>query len=164
MSMTPYERLGGEAAVRRLTDCFYDLMDADPKYAALRAIHHEEMAMIRGKLFKFMSGWLGGPGLYEEEYGHPRLRQRHMPFVVNVQLRNEWVACFAQAMAECGVEQSLAEELLLPVFTLGDWMRNQDEPQHAPPTPPMGMSPAERLPELKALLAEFGIGGYFTAA
>jgi truncated hemoglobin YjbI len=77
---TPYARLGGEVAVRALVDRFYDLMDLELQYAQLRAVHGSDLASARDKLFWFLSGWLGGPSLYIERFGHPRLRARHLPF------------------------------------------------------------------------------------
>ncbi|MBL8304434.1 MAG: cyanoglobin, partial [Ideonella sp.] len=73
---SPYERLGGDAGVRALVDRFYDLMDIEPAYTGLRAIHPESLDGSRDKLHWFLSGWLGGPALYEERFGHPRLRAR----------------------------------------------------------------------------------------
>src|SRR5688572_13176993 len=79
MPETPYEWFGGEAKVREVVDRFYDLMDLEPKYAALRAAHGTELAHARDKLYWFLCGWLGGPSHYEDRFGHPRLRMRHMP-------------------------------------------------------------------------------------
>ena len=88
-------------------------------------MHGEDMTLIREKLYEFFSGWLGGPQLFVEKYGHPQLRARHMPFAVNVQVRNEWIACFAQAMSELDIDKVLAEPVLIQVFAMADWCRNQ---------------------------------------
>ena len=74
---TPYELIGGEEAVRALVERFYDLMELDPDFAKLRAVHGSTLEHAREKLFMFLSGWLGGPGLYTERFGHPMLRARH---------------------------------------------------------------------------------------
>ena len=74
MAMNPYERLGGEQGVRDLVDRFYDLMDTLPEAKQIRDLHPADLTESRDKLFKFLSGWLGGPSLYINEYGHPRLR------------------------------------------------------------------------------------------
>ena len=84
---TPYELLGGEAAVRRLVDLFYDHMDRDPAAADIRALHAQSLRASRDKLFLFLSGWLGGPNLYVERYGHPMLRRRHLPFPIGIRER-----------------------------------------------------------------------------
>ena len=71
---TPFEWIGGESRVRALVDRFYDLMDLEPAYSALRASHGSTLDEARNKLFWFLCGWLGGPAHYVERFGHPRLR------------------------------------------------------------------------------------------
>jgi hemoglobin len=77
--ITPYELLGGESTVRAFVDRFYDLMDEVPEYFVIRKLHPADLGGSREKLFMFLSGWLGGPQLYVEKYGHPMLRARHLP-------------------------------------------------------------------------------------
>ncbi len=122
---TAYEWLGGEGRVRALVDRFYDLMDLEPGYAELRAVHGETLESARDKLFWFLSGWLGGPDLYIERFGHPRLRARHMPFRIGIRERDQWLACMAQAMREVEVDPELAARLETSFYQTADWMRNQ---------------------------------------
>lgn len=98
--LTPYEAIGGEAAVRRLVDAFYDAMDRQPEAAAVRALHPKSLAGSREKLFWWFSGWLGGPQLYFEKRGHPRLRMRHMPFAIDRAGADAWMFCMYQALDE----------------------------------------------------------------
>jgi len=123
---THYVRLGGEARVRELTDRFYDLMELEPTYAGIRALHAIDLAHARDKLFWFLSGWLGGPQLYVERFGHPRLRGRHMPFTIGESERDQWMACMVQAMDELGVESALRQELRAAFFKTADFMRNRE--------------------------------------
>lgn len=122
---TPFEQLGGEAAVRALVDRFYDLMDLEPAYAVLRAAHGSTLDDARDKLFWFLCGWLGGPNHYIERFGHPRLRARHLPFSIGQQERDEWLACMFQAMQEREVPAALRERLETSFFQTADWMRNR---------------------------------------
>ena len=122
---TPYAGVGGEAAVRALVDRFYDLMDLEPNYSALRAVHGSDLSAARDKLFWFLSGWLGGPSEYTDRFGHPRLRMRHMPFAIGILERDQWLACMQQAMTESGVNPVLRERLAQSFFQTADWMRNQ---------------------------------------
>ena len=124
----PYDMIGGEAAVRKLIDRFYDLMDEAPEYYAVRRLHPEDLSGSREKLFMFLSGWLGGPPLYVEKHGHPMLRARHLPFAIGTTERDAWLACMKQAMEECGVEEKLREWLLQSLSGTADWMRNVREP------------------------------------
>lgn len=121
---TPFEWLGGEAAVRELVDRFYDLMDLEPAYRELRATHHDTLDTARDKLFWFLCGWLGGPQHYQNRFGHPRLRMRHLPFKIGVQERDQWLACMDQAMQETGVPMDLRQRLGQSFFQTADWMRN----------------------------------------
>lgn len=122
---TPFEWLGGEARVRELVERFYDLMDLEPSYAALRATHGPSLEEAREKLFLFLCGWLGGPNHYVERYGHPRLRMRHLPFSIGIRERDEWVICMNQAMLEVQVPDELRERLLRSFMQTADWMRNR---------------------------------------
>lgn len=106
---TPYQLMGGEASVRLLANRFYDIMESAPQTKELYAIHPQPLHNIRQKFFEFLSGWLGGPPLFEEKYGHPRLRARHLPFTVNQQLRDQWMFCMDQALDEV-VEHQLVRE------------------------------------------------------
>lgn len=122
---TPYEWVGGEAAVRRLVDRFYDLMDLEPAYAELRALHPSTTEGSRDKLFWFLSGWLGGPAHYTDRFGHPMLRARHLPFAIGIKARDQWMDCMKQAMRECELDPVLVQRLEESFFKTADWMRNQ---------------------------------------
>jgi hemoglobin len=121
----PYELVGGEAALRRLVDRFYDLMDSVPEYYGIRKLHPADLAGSRAKLFMFLSGWLGGPGLYVEKYGHPRLRARHLPFAIGIAERDAWMSCMEQAMRDIGLDEALRAGLREAFFGTADWMRNR---------------------------------------
>ena len=128
MSDNPhYDRIGGEQKIRELVDRFYDLMDAREDTQPLRQMHAKDLRVSRDKLFMFLSGWLGGPQLYTEKYGHPRLRQRHMPFEVDSAARDQWMNCMIQAMEDVGIEEGIRQELEAAFFKTADFMRNQPE-------------------------------------
>ena len=122
-----YKLMGGEIALRRLVDCFYDLMDEDPDYFGIRKLHPEELNSSRDKLFMFLSGWTGGPSLYIEKYGEPRLRSRHLPFSIGIAERDQWLSCMNRAMEEIGLEMQLRKSLTLAFEQTADFMRNQPE-------------------------------------
>ncbi len=122
---TAFEWVGGEAAVRCLVDRFYDLMDLEPAYAGIRALHPQDMVESRNKLYWFLCGWLGGPSLYVERFGHPRLRARHLPYAIGMSERDQWMACMLQAMREQGLPDNLIERLLESFYNTADWMRNK---------------------------------------
>lgn len=119
-----YERLGGEAGVRRLVDRFYDLMDTLPEAAVIRALHPADLAGSREKLFMFLSGWLGGPPLYIEKHGHPRLRARHLPFPIGEAEGNAWMLCMEHALSEFELDSMLRDQLLHSLRQTANHMRN----------------------------------------
>ena len=121
---SPYGLIGGEPVVRKLVDRFYDLMDEDPDFFAIRQLHPATLGSSRDKLFKFLLGWLGGPPLYEQEFGHPRLRARHLPYAIASAERDQWMACMMRAMADVGLEENLRKRLAQSFFQTADWMRN----------------------------------------
>jgi len=121
---TAFALIGGEPAIHALVERFYDLMDLEPGYAALRAVHGTDLTSAREKLYWFLCGWMGGPQHYVERFGHPRLRMRHMPFKVGILERDQWLACMDQAMGEVQVHPVLRERLQASFFQTADWMRN----------------------------------------
>jgi hemoglobin len=120
-----FTRLGGEGGVRALVDRFYDLMDLEPAFSGVRALHPADMAGSRDKLFWFLCGWLGGPNHYVERFGHPMLRARHLPYAIGIKERDEWMACMTQAMQEQQIDTALAAQLAQALYGTADWMRNR---------------------------------------
>jgi hemoglobin len=123
---TPYQMMGGESVVRALVNRFYDLMDESPDFYGIRKLHPESLDGSREKLCMFLTGWLGGPALYVEAFGHPRLRARHMPFAIGVSERDQWMACMTTALVDVGVVPTLRERLVASFANTADWMRNKE--------------------------------------
>jgi len=117
--------LGGIEQIRALVERFYDVMDGDPQAASLRAMHPQELAGSREKLFMFLAGWTGGPQLYIERYGHPKLRARHLPFAIDETARDQWMYCMVRAMHDIGVEEPVMTKLAEALWGVADFMRNQ---------------------------------------
>ena len=127
--MTPYEEIGGEAGVKALVDRFYAWMDELEDTQHLRKMHPQNLATSREKLFWFLSGRLGGPQLFVERRGHPRLRARHLPFAIDEQARDQWMLCMRKAMAEnTSLSTETREKLDEALWRLADHMRNTTAP------------------------------------
>ncbi|MDG1074395.1 MAG: group II truncated hemoglobin [Methylophilaceae bacterium] len=126
---TFFALLGGEASgtaqLRLLVDTFYDIMDTDSKAVQLRAIHAADLTEAREKLFMFLTGWTGGPQLYIERYGHPRLRARHMPFAIGETERDQWMYCMISAMHKIEIKEPILTKLATQLYGVADFMRNQ---------------------------------------
>lgn len=122
---TVFEHIGGADKVRELVDRFYDLMDLEPEFGVLRALHPTPLDGSRDKLYWFLCGWLGGPDMYIERFGHPRLRARHLPYAIASVERDQWLRCMAWAMQDVGIDEALQERLMHSFFQTADWMRNK---------------------------------------
>ena len=106
---TPFEAIGDEAGVRALVDGFYDQMDRNPAFAALRAIHAEDLGPMREPLTDWLSGWMGGPAVYAQRHpGRPCIMSAHAPFRFDAALADQWLACMRLALAEAAMPQDWA--------------------------------------------------------
>ena len=123
-----YERIGGAEKVRALVQRFYQIMDELPESYGIRKLHPEDLQGSEDKLFKFLSGWMGGPQLFVEEYGHPMLRQRHMPFSIGSSERDQWLMCMKQALQDVVEDEALRTELNASFAKVAEHMRNRVEP------------------------------------
>jgi hemoglobin len=126
-SPTIYQMIGGDTKLRELVDRFYDLMDLEPEFALIRQLHPAVLDGSRDKLYWFLSGWSGGPNLFIEKFGHPRLRKRHIPFAIGIAERDQWVKCMDMAMTDVGTAPALQQHLLQSFMQTADWMRNRQE-------------------------------------
>ena len=124
---TAYVLIGGAESIRQLVDRFYDLMELEPAYAVIRQLHPADLSSSRDKLYLFLTGWMGGPDLYQEKYGHPKLRARHLPFPIGSIERNQWLDCMQRAMDEVAVDAPLKARLHESFFATADWMRNKPD-------------------------------------
>lgn len=120
---TPYEEMGGADEVLALAEAFYDVIAEESP--TLQAMLPANTTNTRRKLAMYLSGWLGGPPLYEEKWGHPRLRMRHMPFTIRTFEAEEWMRCMRLAMDRTGVAEPLRTFLDERFGPLAMHMRNQ---------------------------------------
>jgi len=126
-STTAYTLIGGAETIRQLVDRFYDLMELEPAYSIIRQLHPADLSESRDKLYLFLTGWMGGPDLYQEKYGHPKLRARHLPFPIGSTERNQWLDCMQRAMDEAVIDAQLKARLHESFFATADWMRNKPD-------------------------------------
>ncbi len=125
-TITPYEVIGGETAIRNLVERFYYYMDTLPEAKGIRDIHQADLTSAETKLFKYMTGWLGGPNLYIEEYGHPMLRARHLPFAIGESERDQWMLGMNKAIDEVPMDPRLKTSLQTALQDLATHMINKD--------------------------------------
>ena len=131
-SPSPFERIGGRAAVERVVDAFYDRIEAD---AELSAVFPADLGPGRAKQKLFMEQWLGGEPLYSQRYGEPRLRRRHFPFVISERAAGRWLRHMSEALRECDVDAGVRAEMLAGLGPLAQHMVNEGEPVSREPLP-----------------------------
>ena len=99
-NQTIYELIGGEAVIKQLVDTFYSRVEQDTE---LRSMFPDDLEPGKRWQFLFLMQLFGGPRLYEQERGHPRLRMRHGPFPIDEQARDAWFGHMIAAMDELGI-------------------------------------------------------------
>jgi hemoglobin len=105
VSETLFDEVGGESFFVQLIDAFYDHVEGD---ATLRPLYPEDLSASRRHLTNFLVQYWGGPGTYQQERGHPRLRMRHVPFRITAEVRDAWLAAMTTALAS--VREQLSDE------------------------------------------------------
>lgn len=121
-----FTQIGGETAVHRLVDAFYQRMDTLPDARGIRAFHPTDLAGTKEVLRRYLGEWLGGPPLYSQERGHPRLRKRHFRVPIGPAERDAWMLCMNGALDEAVADVALRDAFL----KLADWVRNDPENPH----------------------------------
>ena len=122
---TPFELIGGQPAVDRIIDAFYDRMDTLPEAATIRALHASDLSSTRAVLKKYLAQWLGGPQTYSQERGHPMLRARHLPFSIGSAERDQWLHCMRGAMEQEIADVAVRDWILEKLASVADHMRNR---------------------------------------
>jgi hemoglobin len=126
-SQSLYQRLGGEQTLRQFVDQLYDFMDFLPEVSHIRQMHPKSLSHARDALYMFLSGMLGGPPLYMEAFGPPRLRQKHLRFSIGNEERDQWLLCAQSAAAQLDVEPSLRDELMSELTAMANHLRNKQD-------------------------------------
>jgi len=129
MDETPYDALG-EEKIRALAEAFYRRMDGDePALAQLHTLDADGRVSqdLRQRFALFLIGWLGGPQVYVEKHGHPRLRMRHGHVPVNAAMRDAWLRAMTSAMDDCDIQGPVRVFLADRFATVADFLRNVPE-------------------------------------
>lgn len=107
-----YKAAGEISGLIKLVDSFYDFMDALPEAKVIRNMHPDDLILSRKKLAYFLSGWLGGPRLYSENFGPISIPSAHQSLPINVDEREAWLLCMQKAIAQQPYEPSFKQYLI----------------------------------------------------
>ena len=122
-----YSQLGGEPVLHRFVNDLYDFMDSSSEVVHIRKMHSENLSHASERLFKFLSGMLGGPPLYMEEFGHPRLRRKHLRFSIGDEERDQWLMCAQYAANQLHIEPDVRKQLMTDLTNMANHLRNKGE-------------------------------------
>jgi hemoglobin len=103
-----FDAIGGEAFFVDVVERFYASVAMDP---LLRPLYPDDLTESKRHMSLFLQQYWGGPGTYSEERGHPRLRQRHMPFVISEAERDAWLGHMARALDSVVAERATPPDL-----------------------------------------------------
>lgn len=103
-----YDRIGGDAALRLLTDRFYDQVF---EHELISRLFQSDKDEIKEKQRLFLTQFLGGPQLYSNLHGHPRMRARHMPHTITEDDAIAWLTCMDRAVDSLPITKELKHEL-----------------------------------------------------
>lgn len=104
-----YEMLGGSVTVRSIVEAFYPRVQAHPM---LGPLFPEDIMPVMEKQYMFLSQFFGGPSLYSDQYGHPMMRARHMPFPITSAHAEAWLSCMGETLTQVGVMEPLRSIVL----------------------------------------------------
>jgi hemoglobin len=124
-SSSLYQRIGGEVALRNFVSRLYGYMDSLPEVRPVRDLHAMSLDEAGERLFRFLSGWLGGPPLFHQTYGEPRLRRRHMHIPIGDAERSQWLLCAHRALDEMDWPTQERDELMQRLSEMASHLRNQ---------------------------------------
>jgi len=121
MGETIYQKLGAEH-LESLVDKFYELVKQDERISHL---FKNDIKLIKQKQLMFLTQFLGGPQLYNQEFGHPRMRMRHMPHAITPAAAEAWLENMSKAIDTLPVEKELKETVFSVFPKLATHMINK---------------------------------------
>jgi hemoglobin len=103
---TPFHLLGGHETFQKICNRFYDLMESEPAYAELRAMHAPDLSKMRSSLAGFLAAWAGGPRDWFEQNPGKCMMSAHKPFVISKDVAGQWSEAMKRAIADAAPENA----------------------------------------------------------
>lgn len=123
-----YDRVGGADGLRALIETFYDIVEFEPEGRVLHLLHLRGHGVTHSRIeqFNFLSGFLGGPRLYVEKYGHSDVREMHAHVEIDSEARDAWLTCMSIAVDRVGLPPSVKRELMDNFTRVAFMLKNTD--------------------------------------
>ena len=122
---TLYQQLGGDDGIARLVDAFLACLDNAPFARPLRSLYRESREHYRIRMNAFLSGWLGGPLRYHEQFGMPMLKENHRRIPISHDTALLWMACMREALDEIVADDSLSLPLAGAFWHMAQSLENR---------------------------------------
>ena len=121
---TFFDAVGGHDTFEALVSGFYARVAHDPVLVALYPDH--DWAAAAQRLLMFLEQYWGGPRTYSEQRGHPRLRQRHAPFVIDEAARVAWLTHMRAALDDVELDPAADEVIWTYLHAAANALVNAD--------------------------------------
>lgn len=122
MEQTFFEKIG-EENIALLVARFYDLVFKD---ATIAPLFKTDKELIKEKQRMFLTQYFGGPSLYSDVYGHPKMRARHMPHPIGIKEAEAWLSCMSQAISTLPIDEQIKEDMMKRIIPTAMFMVNKE--------------------------------------
>lgn len=124
-----YKLLGESRGLQQLVLDFYFVMENDLNALNCLKVHDltdegKVSEQSKEKLVMFLSGWLGGPNLFVENIGPPKMRMRHAHIKVSETERVEWLYCMEEALKNVKLSKRDKRSFLMSLTALSLRIKN----------------------------------------
>ncbi len=122
-----YDAVAGQQGLTSLVNTFYDFVETTPEGQPVAKLHlrGHGIAHARIELVNFLSGFLGGPNMFAEKWGHSNVRHIHEHVSINQQASDSWMACMEMAMNKLDYGHDLQQRLKENFLVIATLLINQ---------------------------------------
>ena len=124
---SPFAMIGGAVVVRQIVDRFYDLIDAEPGYARLRAMHADDLEPVRASLGGFLNAWLGGPRDWFAHHPDVCVMSAHGRLMIDAETADQWIDAMRHAIFESAIDPALATGMIGALATMAQGMTRRPQ-------------------------------------
>ncbi|CAN1724254.1 hemoglobin [Hyphomicrobium sp. 1Nfss2.1] len=122
-----YDLVGGEEGLRNLVETFYNIVEFEPEGQALHVLHLRGHGVAHSRIeqLNFLSGFLGGPKLYTQKWGHSNVREMHEHVEINAEAKDAWLRCMVMAIDRVGLPGDIKVRLMTPFTRVATMLVNR---------------------------------------